>query len=431
MGIGKTLGSKSVPHGHAEDSRLVMTDYGFLFSLGLALLVAIDPLEANLERIIYTKHLPMAILLVSLTLAVIGAKLFRWNEKPVPALPAHLPLLGFAAFIIAGGLYARLSLDIQNSFLVAGLYMLAAPMVAAIFLRSSPVIKLRLLQVYFVMLGGGALVVFVGLAINYGVRQVYHELEYLFPPLAVLCAFSIKRPWLRWTGVGFFLLTAALFKKNTGYIVGLLTLSYLVVFYVWPKWKEQDGVKKLTKLIWLFAAGIALIGLAVFLIANRDRYLPSGNPAYRMVTYEMAWQRFQASPLVGSGFTSPASEKFKAFDTGVSNNVLPSHSDILDIFANGGALGVVLWLWALGRVAWLSYGTVLRGGLQRHPLVPYAHVLACMSIAGVLTYAFNPIFLQPAKALLLWAHIGLLVAIALTLQQEKNMCKKGIRRAKI
>jgi O-antigen ligase len=418
MAINMQAGSISqIPH--AGNSRLVMTDYGFLLALGFAMLVAVDPFEAELERRIYTKHLPMLLALSSLILAMVGARIFRWQQKRPSSLPTLAPLLLLAAFVITGGLYARTQLGIQNSFLVAGLYMLAAPMAAAILLRCEPPVRLRLLHAYFAMLVAAGMVVFVGLAANYGVRQVYHELEYLFPPLAVLCAFLVKRAWLRWTGVLFFLLFAALFKKNTGYITGLLVAGYLVMFYFWPRWAGHEALRRLTKAHWLLIGTIALAILAAYLIANRDRYLPSGNPAYRMVTYEQAWRRFQDSPLIGTGFTGAAAEKFTAFDIGVANNVLPSHSDVLDIFAHGGLLGVSLWLWAQLRVIRLALGTALRARWRSHLLAPYAHTLACMSLAGVLTYAFNPIMLQPAKALLLWVSFGFLVAIALTIRQEE------------
>ena len=36
-----------------------------------------------------------------------------------------------------------------------------------------------------------------------------------------------------------------------------------------------------------------------------------------------------------------------------------------------------------------------------------------MSLTGILVYAFNPILLQPVKALLLWAQLGMLLGIAL------------------
>ena len=46
-------------------------------------------------------------------------------------------------------------------------------------------------------------------------------------------------------------------------------------------------------------------------------------------------------------------------------------------------------------------------------MAPYAHAFAGISLCAILVYAFNPILLQPAKALLLWTTLGLLVGVTL------------------
>lgn len=395
---------------------LVMTDYGFLLCLALALLVAVDPLELELERMVLTKHAPMLIALPSVLLALAGKRIFHERMKHAGTISAMAPLLALAAMVIGGGLYARFALGIQNSFLVGGVYMCAAPMACAILLRcDNPV---RLLRAYVAMLMVASVIVFVGLAINYGVRQVYHELEYLFPSLAVFCVFAARNAWLRWAGLLFFLLLAFLFKKNTGYLTGLLVVLYLLRFYAWPRWSLQDTVRRATMVHWTVIALLVCAALAAYLVANRTDYLPSGNPQFRLLTYERAWQQFHASPLWGNGFTAPGSEKFTGFDTGVSNNILPTHSDVLDLLANGGVIAIALLLWALWRVARLAYGTALRPEWASNPLAPYAHMLAHSSIAGVMTYSFNPIFLQPGKALLLWANFGFLAGISLMMKHR-------------
>ncbi len=395
---------------------LVMTDYGFLLSLALALLVAVDPLELNLERMALTKHAPMLLVLPSVLLAVAGKRIFHERMKYARVVPTMAPFLALAAMLICGGLYARFALGIQNSFLVAGVYMCVAPMACTLLLRCDN--PARLLRAYVAMLLAASVVVFAGLAINYGVRQVYHELEYLFPSLAVFCVFAARSAWLRWGGLLFFLLLAFLFKKNTGYLTGLLVVIYLLRFYAWPTWSHQDKLRRTTMVYWTAMVLLLCAALAAYLIENRADYLPSGSPQFRLLTYERAWQQFHASPLWGNGFSAAASEKFTGFDTGVSNNILPTHSDVLDLLANGGVIAITLWLWGVWRVARLAYGTVLRAEWASDPLTPYAHMLAHSSIAGVVTYSFNPIFLQPGKALLLWTHFGFLVGISLIVKHR-------------
>ncbi|MDO8300771.1 O-antigen ligase family protein [Lacisediminimonas sp.] len=412
---GLTAAHPALPH---RGSALVMTDYGFLLALALALWIAVDPLEADLERRLAIKHLPMLLLLPFLLLSLVGAKVFHWQEQRPSMRQALLPLLLLAGFIIGGGVFARFASGIQNSFLVAGVYMLAAPAAAALLIRSGKPVSL--LNTFAWLVGAMAVVVFAGLVVNYNVRQVYHELEFLFPPLAVLIGFAVPRGWKRWAGMAFFILMALAYKKNTGYLVGLLVIAYLLAFEAWPRWSQGDTLKKLSKAQWTLIAAAALAGLVIFLLANRAEYLPSGNPQFRLFTYERAWARFLASPLWGTGFAAPAAEKFTVFDTGVSDNVLPTHSDVLDIFAHGGLLGVMLWLWMLLRLARLAWLHALHPRHRQHPLAPYAHWLACMSIAGVLVYAFNPIILQPAKSLLLWGSLGLLGAIAACMRSQAD-----------
>jgi hypothetical protein len=92
--------------------------------------------------------------------------------------------------------------------------------------------------------------------------------------------------------------------------------------------------------------------------------------------------------------------------------VLATHSDVLDLLAQGGVFAISLWLWSYIRIGRLTFRNVLRGRVE-DDLHAAVHTLACMSIAGILVYAFNPILLQPAKALLYWAQIGMLLGVAL------------------
>jgi hypothetical protein len=41
-----------------------------------------------------------------------------------------------------------------------------------------------------------------------------------------------------------------------------------------------------------------------------------------------------------------------------------------------------------------------------------------MSVAGIITYTFNPILLQPSMAYLVWTNLGLLAGLALRMQPE-------------
>lgn len=423
--IAMSLNSKTPLGGQfRRPPSLSMTDYVFLFAMLLALFVLVvdDSLNWRLEKIAITKHLPALFALLALLLALAGWRLFRPHQQVIRVLPIMWPLLTFALFMIIGGLYGRISLGESNTFLTPGLYLWVAPLTAVMLVRSDH--PQRLLRNFFVMLLLAGLAAFAGLAMNYGGRQVYHELEFLFPPLAVFIAFAAKKSWLRWSGVMFFLILAMLYKKNTGYMAALLVLSYLMFFYVRPHWSRLKDIRKVGALTAFVLAVLMLIGALAYVWMNRESYLPTGNVKFRSETYERAWVRFQDSPLWGEWFTAPSAEKFEGFDTGVARNVLPTHSDILDILAQGGLLAFALWFWGLARIGRRAYAAVLCTRAPPHPLTPYAHTLACMALAGVLVYAFNPIFMQPIKALLLWGSLGMLAGITLLIERDANQNNK-------
>lgn len=420
-----SLNSKSTPGMRPRrPPSLGMTDYGFLFAMLLALSVLIidDGLNWRLEKIAITKHLPGLFSVLPLLLVLAGWRLFRPHQQVIRVLPMLWPLLTFALFMIVGGLYARITLGQSNTFMTPGLYVLSALLAATMVVRSDH--PQRLLRNFFVMLLLAGVVAFFSLAVNYGGRQVYHELEFLFPPLAVFIAFAAKRSWLRWSGVMLFLIFAMLYKKNTGYMAALLVLSYLMFFYVRPHWSRLKDIRKAGALTAFMLAVLMLVGALAYVWMNRESYLPTGNVQFRSQTYERAWVRFQDSPLWGEWFTAPSTEKFEGFDTGVARNVLPTHSDILDILAQGGLLGFALWFWGLARIGRRAYAAVLNPRAPPHPLTPYAHTLACMALAGVLVYSFNPIFMQPIKALLLWGSLGMLAGITLLIERDTKQDNK-------
>lgn len=407
-------------HGLRRNVRpnLIMTDLVYLLALALALLyVLVEPMGWRLGKIALTKHLPLIVLVVpSFILTLVGARIFHLSRSFPRVTSSFLPLLGFALFVVTGSLYARYHLKIHNTFLFTGIYMLAAPFAAYMLIHSGN--ARRMLHVYQGLLMVSGLVVTAGLVRNYGIEQVYHELEFLVPPLAVFFAFSGWRKGMHRFWIFVFLIAAVLFKKNSGYLTGLLVVAYLIWFGVWPAQRWQDSLRKTANLYVLATILLAFAAAALFLWSYKDAYLPSGNPQYRMLTYENTWRKFIASPWWGTFFSGPATEKFEGFDTGVANNVLPSHSDILDILANGGIIGAILWFWTLARIGRLAWSGILQWDNRTHPLAPYAHMMACMSLAAVLVYAFNPILLQPSKALLVWTNLGLLGGIALLFKRD-------------
>lgn len=412
-------------------TNLRMSDWWLLAAFWLALAFLADPLGWRLEKQLTTKHLPLLLALGAALFVVVGHVIFppepgRRRGPGGTVLRAGLPLLLLGAWILAGSLYTRNANGINNTFLALGLYMLFALVLARVILVSPA--RDRIVRGFLLAAAAVAAFMIGRMAVEIGERNVaYHELEALTIPLAVYFAMRPNRS-PNWHALltMFFLLGGLVYRKNTGYLVMLATAAYLWFVHWRFRFVESPGFRRLT-VIWLVVLASAAASVVAYRAVIGAEWFPSGNPQYRVKTYEAAWSSFKASPGWGNGFTASATEKFKDFDIRVARGVLPSHSDVLDLAAHGGVLALLLWVWAYlraGRIAWT-------GLLRRRPVDDIgaaAHALACMNLTAIIVYAFNPIMLQPVKAFLLWGQFGLLLGLALHYGRDLLPAAAGARR---
>lgn len=393
---------------------MLMSDYWVLAAFWLALFQIADPFGLQLEKQLLTKHLPLLLALAGLLAANVGGVLFSGGRAAAGArwrvLSAGLPLFLLGGWVLIGSGYTRNYNGLQNTFLVMGLYMLFALLVARLVVISAA--RERIVRGFLFGAVAAAGFMVLRMATEFSARDVsYHEMEALTIPLAVYFAMRPTRsPNGQALLLAFFLLGGLVYRKNTGYLVMMVTALYLWLVHWRYRFRDSPGFRRaaVAWLVVLIVGGLAVISYRAYLSGE---WLPSGNPQYRLKTYDAALNNFRSSPLWGNGFTGSATEKFKGFDIDVAGGVLASHSDVLDLAANGGALALLLWLWAYLRAGRLAWRNVLR---QRPPdeLTAAAHALACMNLAAIIVYAFNPIMIQPVKALLLWGQFGLLLGIA-------------------
>lgn len=404
-----------------EGGGLLWTEYWYLLGAVVAAVVVVDPLEMALAAEPLLKHLALLVSLPAVALTLLGSRMSAPRRPGGTESPAAVlwPLILLAALIVAGSLHARLVQGIQNTFLNVGLYMLAAYGAAAMVTRSGA--PEALVRGYFRILLAAAAVMAAWLVANYGVRQVYHEQIFLVIPMAVLFFAQPRGTLLRWTGCAFFLAMAWVSQKYTSYLIGALAFAYIAFALALPRAGVRPGLQRVMMIYWTLLAAAAIAGGFAWLGMTGSMDLPTGNVDYRMHTYLNALDRFTESPLWGNFFAVEAVEKFTLYSVGVASNMLATHSDVLDLLANGGLLAVALWLLALARIARVVLANLLRPQRQDDPRVPYAHALIVMSAAGVVTYVFNPILLQPAMAYLLWTNLGLLVGLALSAATEVPM----------
>lgn len=402
---------------------LAMSDYWFLAGLLLALFYVTDPFMLRLDKIGLSKHLPLMICLGGAVLANLGHWLFRpINRAPIPhwrVLRTGLPLLLLGLWVVLGSLYARKILNINNTFITVGLYMLFTLLAARVVMLSPA--RASIVRVYLLAAAWfGAFMTLRMAASLDGYSFSYHELEALVIPLAVYFALrpSGNRHWRALLTL-FFLASGLVFLKNTGFLVLALTLLYIWTAEWRFRFRESATFRSWT-VLWLLLLLVAGAGAAGYLVHQGGELMPSGNPQYRMHTYEMAWSKFVDSPLWGTSFAAQATEKFTAYTITAARGMLATHSDILDLAAQGGVIALLLWLWGYWRIIAFSLRHALRGARPRDDLRAAAHALACMSLTSIAVYAFNPILLQPAKALLLWSQLGMLLGLALSLANTSN-----------
>jgi len=390
---------------------LYAADVGLIGTLLLALLFVANPTGLAFERIALTKHIPFLIGVVSLLLASVTAALDPARKAwPRQAGLARLsrPFLLLAGWIIVGSLYARIVDDVQDTFLTIGLYMLAVPGMALYIACSAA--RWRVVHIYMTALSvSAAFMLLVMVAEHVGSGGFYHELEYLVVPVGVYYASRPKKS--AWnTGLAtFYILGGLVFLKLTGFMALAVAVAYLWVTQWRFRYRESEDFRQIVRRCVLVGA-LAGGGAAAFLLTHRGPVGPDGNLGYRLVTYRNALDRFFSSPLYGGSFDTSATAHFTGFQIDAANGHLPTHSDVLDLAANGGVLALGLLIW--GYVGLLVYArrTVFAEPI-RSDMTAAAHALVCITLTGIVVYSFNPILLEPDRALLLWSSTGMLLGI--------------------
>ena len=396
---------------------LVMTDWLLLWVFLMAAFWALDPLQLNLDYRPRLKHLPALLLGPVLVLVVTGQFLGRGRGGALrAALAACWPLTALSVWIIAGSLLARSMLTDDNTFLNAGVFMMFAPLGVWIAL------SLHAFERWLALYLGGLCVVAIGTGmaqvIAYGSADVIHNHEYLVAPF--IAYFLLRRP-LRASHVLLALAFAAFViagKKNTAYLALLLCVVYVAGCWLGRYWSRRDGIRNGLLLIAAIGAACLVASGVAFLFVNREFYLPTGNTNFRLFTYAVAWEKFLASPIWGTAFTGPASEFFPLYTINIETQVVPTHSDPLDLLANGGAIGFVLWVWGVIRLLRLAFVSLASSRCVPSSDTVLLHTLVVVGLCLILTCSFNPVLLHPNGAWLGWSAIGFAAGLAIRLARQ-------------
>ena len=393
---------------------LVMTDYFFLFGMWLAIFWADDPFGWRLEFATVIKHFPIVMITPAFLLVILGKSIFKnikeTSKKNTDRVLVTLILL-FSSFVTIGSMYGRFVSNIDNGFLTMGLYALTAPLTAWFVRRSTNPDSLIKATLYVYVFWAGIAIIMQ--TIHFKELQVFHAREHLVIACLAIMYFVAKSKLVKFLVILLIAFAAFVGQKNTGYMIGLLIFS--IFFMIWAVGYAKVIKDKIVSWIfWLLTLFIVIISVTlvtlIYVTVKDD--LPTGNPEYRLHTYEAAWDKFLSSPVWGNGYTKAATEKFELFTVSAGTQVLPTHSDPLDIIANGGLIGFFLWI---SIFIWLfrRWYRLLRNPDQYEnvSLLPYMNAYYCMIFSGVVVCAFNPILNTPNSAWAFWVPVGMFIII--------------------
>ena len=243
----------------------------------------------------------------------------------------------------------------------------------------------------------------------------FHESIFLIVPLGVYLIiapqFSVWR-----TVVGLSLIGLCLFSfKNTTFLLVLLSLFACTGVWLARVSKLRDRLAVVVGTLVVVPLSVLAL-VAGFMAWSRHRdSLPSGNIPYREEMYAIAWRTFLESPVWGSAFTDASVVYFQLFQVAQSTQYLPTHSDVLDLLAHGGVIAVVLWLLVAKRqfaIAWFAGRTLAarQAGVDL-TRIRWLAVLALMQLGAMLTYAINPVMINPVYAYWMWGSAGVMWAL--------------------
>ncbi len=381
-----------------------------LASFVLALVYALDPADRDWGAADWpaAKYAPT-------TLAVISAPFYLLAARGVPIF--RLPILcalSLALLMLGGGLYtvSALHADLADSFVGRGLCMLSVlpfyimawlPRERALFTK----VLVKVLVPWGLTTGVILLVHKLGIPMAPS-KHIYHEQALYFPAAGVVFALS-SSVWRRRIAAGLFAAVAALTVKITGFVFAGISGFFLLAAERLRGMQENLHSVLLRRLLLLQGALGITVTAGIVALAVRA-ILPTGSPDVRLATYTERWAMFRDSPIWGQLFVgSPIMD--------VGWLIIPSHSDLIDILAFGGVLGVLLLVLSTASATLHALRNIGMFHLQGRLL---SLIASSLWFAAAFTATFNPIIHQPKLAVGLWFSLAVLLA-----DREMDMLRKA------
>ncbi len=385
--------------------RLRFSDRLFVGVFALACMLAIStPLFGFSAHHTVLNHFPLILLTPVLALHLLGLQLNRAALPWAQIFKLFWPLLLLGLFALTGSAMAKWGLQITETYLAFGIYILLLPLYAS--LATNPRLSVSWAQTLLGIWVLTSVAALVGESARYGSRDTLHEIEYLVA-LGFFALYHVARSWfIKLLAVSMMVGAVALNQKITGFLVTALALLHMIVTFGGPgvrkTWRPVYFVSALS----LLAATIA--GLAVLYFQYRH-LLPSGNVEVRLAQYEQAWRAFLVSPIWGFAYMRGSGEIFRQ---GLNALNIPTHSDVLDILKHGGLVALGLFLLGYWRVVVIIHRAVVI--TQQHRLLNAYFISArFFLITALLTFSVNPLLLKGPFLIVIWGNLGLAVGLAL------------------
>ena len=395
---------------------LDFTDGLVVFAIALQLFWAVDPFAIELWRRSLTRHLPTVLAIAATLLCVAGRLLFRPDLRPAlgQVIRTYLGLILFAAFVIGGSLYARFAFAIDHSFLLMGVSVALGGPVNLWLIRTSRAPSVLVRSITMAVVGVSLLGVLMN-TLHFG-NMLYHGMEHVVLVAAALPLIASRNLAVRVVGVLLCILAAVAPNKITGYIVLLMIFTWVFVDELMIRTaKDPDRIRAgLRRILGALLGIVAILGVVLLYEAVKS-HLPDGNTVYRMHTYQIAIDRFVASWLWGRGFAAPSVDHFDLFTVNTSTQLLPTHSDPLDILANGGLLAAIPFVLGLLSILYAAWKVLTKAWVSREPKQTFRRAQLAMyfliMISGLTVMAFNPVLNSPGTSYLYWMCSALMCAL--------------------
>jgi len=213
-------------------------------------------------------------------------------------------------------------------------------------------------------------------------------------PLVYYFQAGIKKYWF----IGILAFLTLLTLKNSA----LLTfMAVCFLLYLFPsKSIRKISISNVIGMMFIVLLVLLVVGSGYFLL--RSGY-SDGNIGFRSTIYTYRFEEFLKSPVSGHFFRGETSYIFEKKYNGAS---VPSHSDVLDVMAQGGAIGLVLFVGTFMRMIALLLKTrvrMIKVDLLNFKLISWQ--LAFLAPVIIL-FSFNSQLGTPSTAFIIWVSMA-------------------------